>query len=172
MTNENITTSEVNSYFKKYFDLISKETDLLSGYRSGMQGLLEFFRNIPSEKLDYRYSPEKWSIKEVLQHIIDTERIFMYRILRIGRGDKTELMGFDQDIYIKPSNADKKSGESLLKEYETQREASITLLESLSDDDLKQVGIASGSKMSARAGAFTILGHEIWHMKIITERYL
>ena len=131
-----------------------------------------FFKSIPKEKLEYKYADDKWTIKEVFQHIIDTERIFMYRCLRIARHDKTALAGFEQNDYIIPSKANSKSIESLLEEYRTTRQYSIVLLKSLSDEDLKYIGQASDNVMSARSTAFSTIGHEIHHVNIIEERYL
>ena len=122
--------------------------------------------------MEYKYAAGKWSIKEVFQHIIDTERVFLYRCFRIARHDKTPLTGFEQDDYIVPSKANSKSIESLLEEYQTVRQNSIVLLKSLSETDLKHLGNASDHMLSARAAAFMTLGHEIHHIEVIKERYL
>jgi len=98
--------------------------------------------------------------------------VLRYRCFRIARNDKTPLAGFDQNIYIDPSGASNKSLSSLLNEYAQTRDSSIALLNSLTEDDLKRKGEANGGDMSARAAAFTIIGHEIWHMEIIANRYL
>jgi hypothetical protein len=172
MTTQDLKISEYNEYYKRYIDKISTNVSLREGFKTGTSSVLNFFKSVPKDKLEYRYAPEKWSIKEVLQHQIDTERIFMYRCFRIARRDIAPLMGYDQDIYIEPSKANDKSIESLLNEFETTRNNSITIINSLSDDDLKFVGIASESPMSARSAAFIILGHDIWHMDVIKERYL
>ncbi|MEM6379314.1 MAG: DinB family protein, partial [Bacteroidota bacterium] len=127
---------------------------------------------IPIQQMDYRYSKDKWTIKEVLQHLIDTERIFSYRTFRIGRGDVTPLADFDQTKYIVPSGASLKNKADLLNEFELGRNHSIALMKSLSDRDFSRIGISSLHPMSARAAAFTILGHDIWHMDIVQERYL
>ncbi|TGV00378.1 DinB family protein [Flavivirga rizhaonensis] len=134
--------------------------------------VLQFFESIPSDKLNYRYAEGKWSIKEVFQHLIDTERIFQHRCFRFSRHDKTSISGFEQDDYIAPSLANDKSLESLIEEFNAVRQSFIVLLKSLNDVDLKFIGNASSSNMSARAAAFTILGHSIWHINIINERYL
>ncbi|WP_425658589.1 DinB family protein [Tenacibaculum ascidiaceicola] len=108
----------------------------------------------------------------MLQHIIDTERIFMYRVLRIARKDITPIEGFDQDIYIKPSSANDKTIEALLEEFKTTRLYSINLLNNISNENLCSIGVANNSPASARACAFILLGHSVWHMDIIKERYL
>ncbi|MEX0291670.1 MAG: DinB family protein [Flavobacteriaceae bacterium] len=172
MTTSALKTSEFNVYYQRYISKLSENTELRSGFELGMQNLVEFFKAIPNEKWDYRYAPGKWSIKEILQHLIDTERIFMYRCFRIARHDNTSLSGFDQNIYVDPSQAINKSIEALLSEFRSVRESSILLLESLRDEDLCFVGRADKKALSSRAAAFTVIGHEIWHMDIIKERYL
>ncbi|MDC1162182.1 DinB family protein, partial [Tenacibaculum sp.] len=113
-----------------------------------------------------------WSIKEVLQHLIDTERIFMYRCFRIARKDSTSLAGFDQNIYIEPSGAANKSIPNLLEEFRINRDNSISILQSLSEENLSFIGNSNDSKMSARAAAFVIPGHDVWHINVINEKYL
>ena len=167
-----LSTSEYHTFYANYMRQVPKDVNLIAGFKGGSEQLVAFFKQIPSSKLEYRYAEDKWSIKEVLQHIIDTERIFLYRCFRIARQDKTELAGFEQDDYILPSKANSKSIEDLLEEYQTVRQNAIVLLKSLSAPDLKQLGHASGSKLSARAAAFMILGHEIHHMAVLKERYL
>ncbi len=172
MNVSNLKESEYNPYYKIYIDKVSNETTLIEGFIDGQHQVVNFFKSIPDNKLEYKYASNKWSVKEVFQHIIDTERIFMYRCFRIARHDKTFLSGFEQDDYIKPSNADKKSIDSLLEEYNIVRQNSIVLLKNLAEQDLKFIGNASESPMSARAAAFIILGHEIHHVNVIRERYL
>ena len=163
---------EFNEYYGLYIHKLADDTDLIEAYETGKQKVIDFFKGIPESKLNYRYETEKWSVKEVLQHLIDTERIFMYRCLRVARNDKTALAGFDQNIYIEPSGAANKTIDALLNEFEINRTNSIELLKSLSEEHLKYIGSASGFDLSARAAAFIIPGHDIWHMEIVKERYL
>lgn len=172
MTTQDLITEELNPFYSTYINLVPKSVNLIDGFEIGLKNVEAFFKSIPKEKLDYKYAEDKWTIKEVFQHIIDTERIFMYRCLRVARHDKTALAGFEQDDYIVPSKANSKSIESLQEEYRTTRQHSIVLLKSLSDADLKCIGQASGNVMSARSAAFSTIGHEIHHMNIIKERYL
>ena len=172
MTTSNLNPSEFNTYYERYISKVADTIKLREGFEIGKENVIKFFSTVADSKLNYRYAPEKWTIKEILQHLIDTERIFMYRCFRIARNDKTPLTGFDQNIYVEPSNAASKSIEALLLEFKTFRESSINLLNSLTDYDLKCIGISSGNAMSARAAAFTILGHDIWHMEVIKEKYL
>lgn len=164
--------TEYNEYYKKYLDKIPTSTRLIKGIVSEKTVLIDFFLAIPKEKLEFRYQADKWTLKEVLQHMIDTERIFIYRCLRIARRDKTPLTDFDQDIFIPPSQATNKSLETLLYEFETTRNNSIAIIQSLGPEDLRAIGTSSGHHLSARAAAFIIIGHNRWHIDIIKEKYL
>ncbi|MDG1729721.1 MAG: DinB family protein [Algibacter sp.] len=172
MNVSDLTTSEYDTYYGNYISKVSNEMTLAEGFKQGEQRVLNFFKSIPNDKLEYRYAPDKWSIKDVFQHVIDTEQIFMYRCFRIARHDKNPLAGFEQDDYIAPSKANDKSLDHLIEEYQAVRQNFKVLLKSLKDEDLKCMGTASGSPLSSRAAAFIILGHEIHHMAVIKERYL
>lgn len=172
MTVQDLQQTEYNEYYSRYINKVSKDTSLIKGFEDDRKMVVDFFSSVPENKLEYRYQPEKWTIKELLQHIIDTERIFIYRFLRISRNDKTALAGFDQDIYIDPSMANNKSLEELINEFNSTRSYSINLIESISDENLKNIGTASDSTISARACAFILLGHSVWHIEVIKERYL
>lgn len=163
---------EYDAYYGRYISKLPVGTAILDAFEKGQEDVIAFFKAVPEDKLTYRYESEKWSILEVLQHLVDTERIFSHRAFRIGRGDTTPLANFDQNRYIQPSGADKKSLDQLLTEFEAGRKASMILLSSLSATDLCQIGTASGRPLSARAAACVIPGHDIWHMEIIKERYL
>lgn len=172
MTKNILSPQEFDPYYWRYIDKLSNKTTLLDSFILGKGSVIRFFKNIPADKRNYAYATGKWTCKEVLQHLIDTERIFQYRCFRIARNDKTELAGFEQNNYIEPSSANLKIMDALIEEFSVVRESSISLLNSLHDKDLKNIGMANGGKMSARAAAFTISGHEIWHMEIISKRYL
>jgi len=156
----------------RYVSTLPKDLELIKSFKDDFETISSLFQSLPTEKLDYRYAPDKWSLKEVFQHIIDTERIFIYRCFRISRHDKTPLPGFEQDDYVLPAQADKKSLEDLVEEFKAVRQNSIVLLKSLNDTDLKFIGIVNGNPISARAAAFNIIGHNLWHVNIIKERYL
>ncbi|WP_100611312.1 DinB family protein [Confluentibacter lentus] len=156
----------------RYISILPKDLELIKSFRDDFDAILDLFQSMPTEKLDFRYAEGKWNLKEVFQHIIDTERIFIYRCFRISRHDKTPLPGFEQDDYVLPSQADKKSLENLIEEFKAVRQHSIVLLKSLNDTDLKFIGIVNGNPISARAVAFNIIGHNLWHVNIIKERYL
>lgn len=164
--------NEYNPYYGRYISKLAADLPLREGFVHGKKNVTSFLSQVPEDKLLHRYAEDKWTIKEVFQHLIDTERIFAYRAFRIARNDTTHLADFDQNRYVVPSGANQKSRQALLDEFAAVRDASIALITSLSDDDLTCIGICSNHPMSARAAAFTILGHEIWHMEIISERYL
>ena len=172
MIKADLKSNEYNPYYEAYISQVSNETSLIGGLEADKKMVIDFFSSIPEEKLEYRYQPEKWTIKELFQHIIDTERIFMYRLLRIARNDKTALPGYEQDDYVVPSEANNKSIEKLIEEFTVTRLYSINLINSISDENLKNIGTASGSPASARACGFILLGHSVWHIDIIKERYL
>lgn len=172
MIKKDIKPTEYNEYYKRYIDKVSNDTNLINGLDADKKMVIDFFSSIPEEKLEYRYLPEKWTIKELLQHIIDTERIFMYRLLCISRNDKTALPGYEQDDYVAPSEANKKTLAALIHEFTITRLYTINLINSISDENLMNLGTASDTPMSARACAFLLLGHSIWHIEIIKERYL
>jgi hypothetical protein len=163
---------EFNLNNGRYVSMLPKDTELIKSFKDDFDAILRLFQSMPSDKLDYRYAENKWSPKEVFQHIIDTERIFIYRCFRIARHDKTPLPGFEQDDYNLPSEADKKSLEDLIEEFKAVRQNSIVLLKSLNETDLKFIGTVNGNPISARAAAFNIIGHNRWHINIINERYL
>jgi len=166
-----LTPSEYNPYYGAYIDL-NNEHDLLEGLRIGLDETLNFFKTIPKDKLEYRYEIGKWSIKEILQHLIDTERVFAYRAMRIAREDNTPLMGFDQDVFVERSNANARGINELISEYRFLRESTISLFYGFSDNMLSNIGEASNSPLSPRAAGFIISGHEKHHCKVIRERYL
>ncbi|MFN0729947.1 DinB family protein [Polaribacter gochangensis] len=172
MIKSEIKKAEYNEYYESYIGLLDGNTELLDGYYKGKKMMEDFIKSIPNDKMTYRYQPEKWSIIEVIQHLIDTERIFMYRCFRIARNDSTELAGFDQDVYITPSEANSKTKAQILEEFSSNRNYSISLLKSLSEKNLAFVGSANGGNVSARAAAFIVLGHDVHHTNIIKERYL
>jgi hypothetical protein len=145
--------------------------DLRQGMKKTCTQIIEFFAGL-ADRGDFRYAPEKWSLKEVFQHVVDTERIFAYRLLRLGRGDSTPLSGFDQDIYNLHAEVEKKSMDELIDEFRVTRQHTDGILESLSDRNLRFIGTSSGEALSARAAAFIIIGHAAWHERIIRERYL
>jgi hypothetical protein len=172
MTSKDLLVTEYQAYYQRYIDLLPNTLELDVALSVGAEEILAFFKAIPIDKWDHAYAEGKWTMKEVLQHIVDTERVFAYRILRIGRHDSTPLAGFDQNIFVKPSRANDKSPEDLLRAYLVTRGYTQAILDEFSGADLSYIGVASGGPLSARAAAFIVLGHERWHLKVLRERYL
>jgi len=167
-----ITKKEYDDYYSVYLDKVPDTIDLYEGFEKGKQEVINFFTAIPVEKQDFTYAEGKWTIKQVFQHLIDTERIFLYRCFRVARRDDSPLAGFEQDDFIVTSKANSKSMYLLLEEFATTRDSFVVLLKTLNEADLKFTGTASNAPISARALAFINLGHYLWHIDIIRERYL
>ena len=172
MNINSINKTEYPLYAQLYIDTVLKELQMIPGITGLSDESMAFFESIPDEKWDFSYDTGKWSIKEVVQHIIDTERIFVHRLFRIGRGDATPLPGYDENTYITPSKASEKSSQTLLKEYQTTRDFTLSIIESLHENDFSNMGEASGFPVSARALVFIIIGHELHHIDVLKTRYL
>ena len=164
-------TGDYNAYYKTYIDKVG-DADLLQAMEKQLRNFPKFIASIPEDKWHYAYEEGKWTIAEALLHIVDTERIFQYRALRFSRGDESHLPGFDQDIFVPHSNANARSKDSIIKEYEAVRQSSLALFSSFDESTLLKRGTASGSQMSVGAGGFIILGHQRHHRDLIRDRYL
>lgn len=165
-----IKPDEIPPFYRGYFQHVGNRNPL-DVLRKNAEELVVFLTDLPEEKWDFAYAPGKWTVKELLGHIIDSERIFQYRLLRFSRGDSTELPGFDQDIFVAAGNAARRSPESLLREYQAVRGSGLLLLESLSADELKNRATANGYEIAAGWIPYFMAGHEIHHVKIMKERY-
>ncbi len=163
--------SEYNPYYKGYMDLLEEMT-LSEALKNGLSNTKSFFQDLPGERLNYSYAEGKWTPKDILQHITDTERVFAYRALSFARSENANLAGFDENIFAENALAGNKTLSDLLDEYIAVRTATILLFKNLTHQHLTQIGTANGSKMSVRAIGFIICGHEIHHCNIIKERYL
>ncbi len=155
-----------------YVKLVPEGQNPLEQLRGQSAILKELLVTLTDEQALTRYAPGKWSIKESLVHMIDTERIFAYRALRIGRGDQTPLPGFDQDTYVPNSGADARPLTDIWREYDTVRAATLSLFDSFTSDVYDKTGNASGHALSLRALAHMIPGHEAHHINIFRDRYL
>lgn len=162
---------EYAPYTTMYISLLPDDGLILKHLQNNLVASTDFIRSLPEEKLGYRYAPGKWTIKEILGHLIDDERIYAYRALRFARNDQTELPGFEQDEYTLESRANERTIQDLLDEFAAVRNSTIVLFESFDSEVLTRSGIASGNVMSVRAVAYHIAGHELRHMNIIQERY-
>ena len=132
---------------------------------------ITFCRGLTEQKGLYKYAPDKWSIKDVILHLIDAERVFGYRAMRFARNDKTELSGFDQNAYVPEAKADDRTIHNLLSEFTNVRAGTVDMFSSFSADVRQRTGIAGGVEMSVEMLGFIISGHLIHHMNIIQERY-
>lgn len=159
------------AYYKPYLEVLP-DAALLELMERQMGNFPEFLGSIPGDKLSFRYAPGKWSVSEVLMHILDTERVFQYRALRLGRKDATPLAGFDQDDYVPQSCAEGRTLKDLISEYRVIRESSLLLFKSLPSDRLLFKGNASGQDISLGALGFIMCGHQKHHRNILRERYL
>ncbi len=164
-------SSTYGDYYKNYVALVPQE-ELSAALEESASVPSEFWNSIPEEKGDYRYEEGKWSIKELLQHIIDTERIFSYRALAFARGEQTALPGYDENEYADRCLADARTLSDMVNELLAVRKSTIMLFKSFDDGVLDNIGKASGSNLSVRAAGFIIVGHEIHHMNVVKERYL
>jgi hypothetical protein len=158
-------------YYGKYIDLVENK-NIVHILEDQIDELKEFLNPIDEEKSKYRYAEGKWSIREVIGHIIDTERIFAYRALCIARADKNALPGFDQDYYVVNSNHHDIKIERLEEEFFAVRLSNILLFETFSEEMLSRTGIANNNKLSVKAASFIIAGHFKHHLNVLKEKYL
>jgi uncharacterized damage-inducible protein DinB len=161
----------IPSFYKNYVKQID-ETDLLQALRISGHRCLELIHAIPEGKEDHRYAEGKWSIREMLCHMIDAERIFTYRALRFARNDKTPLAGFEENNYAPEANAAGRSIQKIAAEMAHLRSATIDLFEGFSPEMLTRKGSANKNELSVVALGFIIAGHETHHCNILKERYL
>lgn len=162
---------EAAKFFFRYIQQVP-EDDFLKVLRENATHIPAFLSKLTAAQWDHRYAPGKWSIKEMMVHVIDSERIFTYRALCIARGDQTPLPGFEQNDYVPLSKATERSPESIIREYQAVRNATIELFTHFDDEMLSQIGRASGMPVSALALGFIVAGHELHHLNILKERYL
>jgi len=165
---------EYPEYAEIYMSLVPDDGQILEHLKENFQKVKEFIYSLPQEKLFYRYAADKWSIKEILVHIVDDERIYAYRALRFARNEQQNLIGFDQDEYAKYSQADTRDLDNIFEEYEAVRNSTIALFNGLPEDSLTRMGhgTATANDATVRALAYHIAGHELRHMNTIKERYL
>jgi len=164
-------TGEYPAYFEGYINQV-EVTDIQEAVKLLSYPLTYFFLNLPDEKGDYAYAEGKWTIKDLVQHIIDTERTMQYRLLRVARNDSTPLPGFDENLYAQAAQANERTFITLKEEFKALRKSTDLLISSLTENQLTNSGIASDKKVTANAIAFILFGHLIHHKKIIEERYL
>ncbi len=172
MKKSQLNTDEYAAYYGTYIDTVTEEYNLVEELEISVHRLVKFVQDIPLDKFDYRYAEGKWTIKDILLHLIDAERIFAYRALRFARKDQTPLASFDENTYVEEANANSRSIQDLLSEMLVVRQATLALFKSFSEAQLLRKGIASDNPMSVRALGFTIIGHQNHHQRVFQERYL
>lgn len=163
--------NEFAPYYNNYISLVEGD-DVMQVLNAQVAEIRSIFANVPEDKGTTAYVEGKWTIKELLSHLIDGERIFAYRILRISRGDKTPIEGFEQDDYIENSNANSRSFADLIGEFEAQRQSNLHMVNNISDEASKRMGTASDKPVSVRALTYIMAGHVRHHINVLNERYL
>jgi hypothetical protein len=162
-----------NDYAEYYDKYISRVPgDDIIGVLNNYPVSIDFLRAIKPDKEDFAYADGKWTVKQVIGHIIDTERIMAYRALRISRNDKQSLPGFNQEEFIKYGNAQRRKLDNLVDEFEAVRKSNLILFKSFTEEEFQRRGTASGYEVSVNALLYIIAGHELHHLNILKERYL
>lgn len=161
---------EYPGFYKKYIDTVSD--NVIAELEHQANSFLSFLKGITSDKATYAYAEGKWTIKELVGHVIDTERIMAYRLLTIGRNDKTALPGFEENDYVKNAHFADRTLESLAEEFAALRKVNMYLVKSFNEEEVNRRGTANGSPISVLALIYILAGHLNHHRKIIEERYL
>ena len=164
-------TGDYAPFYQKYVELATGNSikDLLENHS---QNLLAFYTSLPEEKADYAYAEGKWTIKDLLQHVIDAERVFGYRVLCFSRKDVNNLPGFDEDSFAQNAYASKRTLASLKEEFAAVRRSTDHLLQTFSQEQLQLNGISNNNQITVNAICFIVYGHLLHHKKILEERYL
>lgn len=165
-----ITPEEYAPFYANYINKVP-DISLRSALDESLAELVMYLTHVPEDRFDHAYAPGKWTIKECLQHIIDTERIFAYRALAIARGDKTPLPGFDQDDYMRKVDLSGRSFRKMIEEFRALRKSNLTMFKSLTATDLNRVGTMSDTTISVRALGFIMAGHVFHHAELYREKY-
>ncbi len=159
------------AYFQTYVDLVPPG-DILDTLAFQVQETEQYLRSVGEEKSRHRYQPDRWSIREIVGHLADAERVFCYRALTFARGDSTPLPGFEQDDWVAGSGADSRSLEELTAEFRLVRAATVALFAGMDEESLQRSGTANDNRMVVAAVPFVIAGHELHHRRVIQDRYL
>jgi hypothetical protein len=162
--------NEYDPYYENYIKLVPGEKAVPVLAKQPAE-LAAIFSSLAEEQGTFAYAEGKWTIKELLSHLIDGERMFAYRVFRIARGDETPIEGFEQDGYIENSHANTRTFAEMLHEFDLLRDANILFFENLADEDWQRVGTANNARISVRALAFIMAGHITYHINVLHERY-
>jgi hypothetical protein len=164
-------STEYAPYFEKYISL-AREGEIVATLGRQIEGTLSLIRGLSAAQGDLRYAPGKWSVKEVIGHLIDAERIFAYRAMRFARNDATPLPGFDENLFVANADFGSRSLADLADEFEHTRKSNVYLFKSLDGDASLRRGVSNNNEVSVRAIAYIIAGHELHHAEILRSRYL
>jgi hypothetical protein len=167
----NVELSRVPEYYHRYINQAVND-DLQTAFKKHLETLSGFLEKIPETKWDYRYAEGKWSIREIVQHIIDAERVFAYRALRFARKDRTELPGFDENLFAENSKAGQRSKQDLISELKSVQKSSADMFVSFDEEQLNEPGFASGKSTYVKGIAYILVGHALHHKQVMEERYL
>lgn len=162
---------DYSPYYEEYISKVEGENGIVI-LKSQLSSTIKYFDEIPEDKGTYSYAIGKWSIKELIGHIIDTERVFAYRAMCIARGETKSLPGFEQDSYVKSANFNERKLNNLVKEFKTLREANIALFDGFDEVAFSRRGLANGKEITVLAILFIISGHTVHHLNILKEKYL
>jgi hypothetical protein len=162
---------EFADFYRAYVDRVP-DGDIRTNLALSIEQTLQLLWRIPLEREDFAYAPGKWTIKEVVGHLIDAERVFAYRALRFGRGDATPLPGFEQDDYVRHGGFTGRTLADLASEFEHLRRANLLLFRHFDEAALARRGVASGREVTVRALIWISAGHELHHADILRERYV
>jgi uncharacterized damage-inducible protein DinB len=171
MNSNQLSEKEYSTFIATYIKALDN-VELLEELEISLHDFIKFVQNIPMDKFDYRYAEGKWTIKDIIQHIIDAERIFGYRALRISRNDQTPLPGFEENDYVVNTDANNRSIQDLLSEFSAVRHSNLFLFKSFTEEQLTRMGTASNHPISVRVLGFLCIGHMKHHQKVFQERYL
>ena len=162
--------TEFQKYIQRYLDLIPSQNWMEEMAKSEVE-TLQIYSTLNDETALYKYEEGKWTLKEMLLHIIDTERIFQYRALSFARNETQDLLGFDENLFAENSLANERTLKSLIDEYKANRQSSIILFENFSEKVLAKTGTSSGNRISVKQLGYLIIGHNLHHLNVIRERY-
>ena len=162
---------EFNPYYAGYIGRLPGDTDVLDALERQRAAMMKFVGSLGDEKANYRYGPDKWTVKEVIGHLIDAERVFSYRAMRIARNDTTPLPGFDEKAYVPAGEFHRRTLKDLGDEYDHVRRATIALARSMTPEMHARQGTANANPISVRALFWITAGHERHHWAILAERY-
>ena len=162
--------TEFQKYIQRYLDLIPSQNWMEEMAKSEVE-TLQIYSKLNDETALYKYEEGKWSLKEMLLHIIDTERIFQYRALSFARNETQDLLGFDENLFAENSLANERTLKSLIDEYKANRQSSIILFENFSEKVLAKTGTSSGNRISVKQLGYLIIGHNLHHLNVIREMY-